>query len=101
MCALAGELRQSLPPMVVDILEDKLDTEYMDFASMCQGLTGGSYEGDTEKIDVPATVPQTAGSELDIPSHWVPMLEDKVCISTAVCSLTFNVKEGKLYCVVL
>lgn len=76
--------------MVVDILEDKLDTEYMHYATQIAlntGLEDGevvisdSEEVTSEDDPVPQAeipLPPPEKNALSLPDHWLPMLEDQV-----------------------
>ena len=76
--------------MVVEILEDKLDTEYMDFATQMAldldssdvKICSSESEAECSNTEEPDQKDAAAGkdkSALSVPEHWVPMLEDQVC----------------------
>ena len=81
---LAAELRKSLPPMVIEIIEERLETDYVERASslMMMDFGSGDASSSTAKTE-PKTKPKTEPepepeATSEFPSDWEPMGKDEV-----------------------
>lgn len=81
----AAQLHNSLPSMVVEILEEKLDREYCDNAAklMLKAIAGAFSDDDFDERDgehgtIVKTVKEEASNILELPKNWEPMTNKEV-----------------------
>ena len=94
-----AQLRNSLPSMVVEILEEKLDREYCDNAAKLmlktvgKGLLGAFSDDDCEDHDGDQTsaaqLPNKDDNLLELPKTWEPMGEKEVQITVVLVEALF------------
>lgn len=72
-----SELKMSLPPMVVEILEDKLDQDYVDYISDMM-LRKASSDTDSDDLDSMETRERESRKRGEYPSYWSDMEESDV-----------------------
>ena len=80
-----GELKQSLPSMVVEILETKLDDDYIEYiANMMAKKTSDDNlaedpEPDSRAVNWEEKSDESRKNPMDWPSHWEYMDPRQVC----------------------
>lgn len=72
---LAGELRKTLPPMVVDIVEEKLEQEYLENAA--KHMLGDMSNSDQVSSGEAPDKGQN-GDSWTVPPDWEPMVDNEV-----------------------
>ena len=74
-----AELHNTLPKMVVDILEEKLEREYSDStAQLLKRFNGYEDSKDDIESEVDERDKTMEGDSLDLPKHWLSMDNSKV-----------------------